>query len=421
MYVNNSKGSSTASRVHYFLPKAQGLSIVDPPPPLPTPHTSAHTNSGSYYCLVPIHPLRFRRRFLIMTCAKSMGEALTKRLSAVVTPGRSRIRDHCPIIWSSVPSVVSPRLLQRVRASSSAVFEVRHCPTCHSEIADCGVAPLDELPPPLPEPAYSVRRRLLPENLVALHSQEGRERLTRALLASTSKPYLHWMEHFTNQSDPAYCGITTLLIVLNVFAVDPHVRWKGGWRYFGHEDVLLQSCPCVSSERVRRVGVTMVEWARLAQCQGVDVRLERCDNRDLSAFRTDVKLCLDGDGPLDSLMVTSFGRSALGQTGDGHFSPIAAYEETTDSVLVLDVARFKYSPYWVAVEELWKAMEAVDQVTEASRGWFVLRPPKQSASYRGVEIVDEERRPATVVPTTSDSPSCPVHAIKVEFCQNNKP
>lgn len=30
---------------------------------------------------------------------------------------------------------------------------------------------------------------------------------------------------------------------------------------------------------------------------------------------------------------------------DGHFSPVAAYHEERDMALILDVARFKYSPY----------------------------------------------------------------------------
>ena len=32
-------------------------------------------------------------------------------------------------------------------------------------------------------------------------------------------------------------------------------------------------------------------------------------------------------------------RKGLDQTGDGHFSPLAAYDAASDSVLVLDVAR----------------------------------------------------------------------------------
>lgn len=32
----------------------------------------------------------------------------------------------------------------------------------------------------------------------------------------------------------------------------------------------------------------------------------------------------------------------LKQTGQGHFSPVAAHDPISDSVLILDTARFKY-------------------------------------------------------------------------------
>ncbi|CAD7949813.1 unnamed protein product [Amoebophrya sp. A120] len=71
-------------------------------------------------------------------------------------------------------------------------------------------------------------------------------------------------------------------------------------------------------------------------------------------------------------LVVSFSRQQLGQTGDGHYSPVAAFHPESDMVLVLDVARFKYPPYWVSVEQLWNAMKAVDPVTKHSRGFFVM-------------------------------------------------
>lgn len=39
---------------------------------------------------------------------------------------------------------------------------------------------------------------------------------------------------------------------------------------------------------------------------------------------------------------------------------------------MLDVARFKYPPFWVPVEQLWEATLAVDEVTGRARGWFEL-------------------------------------------------
>lgn len=65
---------------------------------------------------------------------------------------------------------------------------------------------------------------------------------------------------------------------------------------------------------------------------------------------------------------------ALAQTGGGHFSPIAAYDAESDSVLVLDVARFKYPPFWVTIEKLCQAMKTVEPVSGRPRGFALVRP-----------------------------------------------
>jgi len=71
-------------------------------------------------------------------------------------------------------------------------------------------------------------------------------------------------------------------------------------------------------------------------------------------------------------MVVSFDRRELKQLGTGHYSPIACYHKESDMVLVLDVARFKYPPFFVSVEELYKAMLTIDEDTKKSRAYMVL-------------------------------------------------
>jgi len=133
-------------------------------------------------------------------------------------------------------------------------------------------------------------------------------------------------------------------------------------------------------------------------------------------------------------MVVSFSRQYLGQTGDGHFSPVAAYHEPTDQCLVLDVARFKYAPYWVPVKDLYESTRPIDSMTNKSRGWFLLYPPpattnanngsmtkfplssNDGAGYRGAKATDERMRPADLVPSVGDGPICPVGDIKVTYC-----
>jgi glutathione gamma-glutamylcysteinyltransferase len=42
---------------------------------------------------------------------------------------------------------------------------------------------------------------------------------------------------------------------------------------------------------------------------------------------------------VDRVMIASYSRSVLKQTGSGHFSPIAAYDQESDSVLIMDTVR----------------------------------------------------------------------------------
>jgi glutathione gamma-glutamylcysteinyltransferase len=51
------------------------------------------------------------------------------------------------------------------------------------------------------------------------------------------------------QPEPAYCGLTTLVIILNALAVDPRRLWKGPWRWY--EEKMLNCC--VDLEQVREI------------------------------------------------------------------------------------------------------------------------------------------------------------------------
>jgi len=75
------------------------------------------------------------------------------------------------------------------------------------------------------------------------------------------------------------------------------------------------------------------------------------------------------DGPV---LVSNYSRRTVGQTGGGHFSPIAGYHEKTDQVLVLDTARFKYPAHWMPVPLLFDAMVEQDADSQLSRGWLLL-------------------------------------------------
>lgn len=43
-----------------------------------------------------------------------------------------------------------------------------------------------------------------------------------------------------------------------------------------------------------------------------------------------------------------------------------------DRALLFDTARFKYPPHWVSLPDLYKAIDTVDDVSQAKRGFIIL-------------------------------------------------
>jgi hypothetical protein len=68
----------------------------------------------------------------------------------------------------------------------------------------------------------------------------------------------------------------------------------------------------------------------------------------------------------------NFDRTKAGQTGGGHFSPLAADHQESDRFLLLDVACYKYPPMWVKAEDVWNAMNTIDADAKAGRGFVII-------------------------------------------------
>jgi len=52
----------------------------------------------------------------------------------------------------------------------------------------------------------------------------------------------------------------------------------------------------------------------------------------------------------------------------GHGSPVAAYNESEDMVLILQVDATS-EPFWISTADIYEAMNTVDPVSEEHRGW----------------------------------------------------
>ncbi|GJN94381.1 hypothetical protein Rhopal_007461-T1 [Rhodotorula paludigena] len=201
-------------------------------------------------------------------------------------------------------------------------------------------------------------KRPLPPSCIAFTSKEGKRLFAKALAEDNLESYF----------------LLAPQMILNSFEVDPQRKWKGGWRWYDQD--MLDCCRPLTA--VETDGLTLPEFACLARCNGLRATVtsplldssgsaaQRAEG--IAKFRDDLRAVSKGRGT----MALSYSRKTLGQTGDGHFSPVGAFCEEDDMVLILDVARFKYPSYWIPVELAYDSMLPIDKATGQPRGYVVL-------------------------------------------------
>jgi glutathione gamma-glutamylcysteinyltransferase len=221
-------------------------------------------------------------------------------------------------------------------------------------------------------------KRPLPTSLVALSSLTGKKLFKEALDLGGMETFFPLAEQFITQSEPSFCSLTSLAMVLNALNHDPGKTWKGVWRWISEETLQCEfpdTCGH-SLSRVKTMGMNFSEFESLARCHDAIISSRRASagiDRELNIniFRKQIKE-ISCSNMAKSFIVCNFSRSALDQTGDGHFSPIGGYHLEKDLVLIMDVARFKYPPFWVSVEMLWDSMSQKDAATGDHRGYFII-------------------------------------------------
>lgn len=193
--------------------------------------------------------------------------------------------------------------------------------------------------------------------------------------------YFNIAAQFRTQEEPAYCGLGTLVTVLNALAVDPQRPWKGVWRHYSEE---LFDC-CADLDRVKREGIAFDQLACLARCNGLHVDVYYGSRSSEEVFRRLVMQATESD---DQILMVSYCRKTLNQTGSGHFSPIGGYHPERDLVLIMDVARYKYPPHWAPLSSLFNATRVIDPMSGLSRGYILAR--RRSTPREGDQLAESD-------------------------------
>lgn len=199
----------------------------------------------------------------------------------------------------------------------------------------------------------------LPKTLVALDSDAGQ----RLLESSAHRvDYVPLLASFKPQVYLSYCGVATGVMVANALTAKT-VNTQSNW---------FDELPAGTRSAYETFfgGMNLAEFEHLLRARNFQAHRVHGGVLSLADFRQRV---VDNMLNPDDAFIINYHRSGLDQKGGGHFSPIAAYHEATDQVLILDVAAHKYPSVWASLASVWNALDTTDKGAGAQRGFVEVR------------------------------------------------
>jgi len=208
----------------------------------------------------------------------------------------------------------------------------------------------------------------LPENLTGFSTHEGEVYFGES---DAREAYFPLASEFVTQKTQAYCGVASIVMVLNALGVAaPPVPEYAPYRTFTQDNVLNEQTDAVLPREVlARQGMTLDQIGGILATVPVSAEVHHAADSSVDEFR---KLASAYLGEPGHFVLVNYLRKAIGEQVGGHISPLAAYDGKADRFLILDVARYKYPPVWVKTADLFAAMNTPDASNGDKTRGFVL-------------------------------------------------
>ena len=225
-------------------------------------------------------------------------------------------------------------------------------------------------------------------------SEEGIARLERSKFKGDFYRLAH---HYKPQINPAACGQAAATIVLSAIYELNHTpfpvieewpitiadkKYPLQYRLINETNFFNETTDKVLDRRSISMKITkkdgtfgggldIDELQKMLKIQGVKskmVNVEKFSDEKLLGFRNLVKEAVNSE---NEFLLLNYDHSYKGLMG-GHFSPVAAYDEQSDSILILDVAGHRNPWIWVNLSDIYHAMNTKNYAQTAYRGYLIV-------------------------------------------------
>lgn len=230
--------------------------------------------------------------------------------------------------------------------------------------------------------------------VVNWNSEEGIKRFERT---SFKGDFYRLAHHFKPQVNPSACGQAAATMVLSSIYELNHKqfpiieewpvtfgdkKYPLQYRLWNESNFFNESTDKILDRRVISMkktktdgkfggGIDIEELQKMLKSHGVKSKLTNVreySDAKLSEFRALIKSVVNSD---KNFILLNYDHSYKNLMG-GHFSPIAGYDEKSDSILILDVAAHRNQWVWINLSDIYHAMNTKNYAQTSYRGYLVV-------------------------------------------------
>jgi len=231
--------------------------------------------------------------------------------------------------------------------------------------------------------------------VVNWNSEEGIKRFERA---SFKGDFYRLAHHFKPQVNPAACGQAAATVVLSaIYEMNqtpfPVIeewpiaigdkKYPLQYRLVNETNFFNEKTDKVLDRRVISMrltdkstgtfggGIDIDQLQKMLKIHGVKsklVNVKEFSDDKLLGFRNLLKQVLNSD---QEFLILNYDHSYKNLIG-GHFSPVVAYDEQSDSILMLDVAAHRNPWIWINLSDIFHAMNTKNYAQTSYRGYLIV-------------------------------------------------
>ena len=233
-------------------------------------------------------------------------------------------------------------------------------------------------------------------NEIVIEKWNSKEGIKRLEQSKFKDDFYQLANFFQPQINPLYCGMASSVIILNALKNNKSSQkelevkipkiFGGGiapFKSYSQLTFLNKNTDKVKKREIIELkniddnskidpGVTLQQLSQILN-QSYDLKVNinyvtKVDYKELMDFRKDLKEILNDK---TNYILANFMGKTIGLKTGGHISPLVAYDQISDSILVLDVAGHHNSWYWIKLEDIYRAMNTKDG--DKYRGYLIVR------------------------------------------------